>query len=237
MFVQPITLLPLNTQAAVRPPDLPTRTRPVDPVQPVQRRGGGEQGGEQGASETRNEPDTLEISAAGREAQRLQQAGRQAGRLSEAEHQVVAQLKSRDREVRAHEQAHLAAAGPYATSGPQFEYAIGPDGKRYAIGGHVEIDISPVPGDAEATLRKATIVRSAALAAASPSSADQRVAAMASRMAAEARATLQAENAQQPEDGGEIVEAEAKPLGDGQRPRGAGYDVWGETGTLFNALA
>ncbi len=237
MFVQPITLLPLNTQAAVRPPDLPTRTRPVDPVQPVQRRGGGEQGGEQGASETRNEPDTLEISAAGREAQRLQQAGRQVGQLSEAEYQVVAQLKSRDREVRTHEQAHLAAAGPYATSGPQFEYAIGPDGKRYAIGGHVTIDTSPIPGDPEATLRKAMIVRAAALAAASPSSTDQRVAARASRMAAEARATLQAENAEQPEGEGEIAETEAQPPSGGQRPRASGYGVGSETGTLFNALA
>jgi hypothetical protein len=54
--------------------------------------------------------------------------------LSEEEQEVVAELKKRDREVREHEQAHLASAGQYARGGAQFEYQTGPDGHRYAVG-------------------------------------------------------------------------------------------------------
>ena len=55
--------------------------------------------------------------------------------LTEEQQQEVAELKSRDREVRSHEQAHLAAAGPYASGAPSFTYQEGPDGRRYAVGG------------------------------------------------------------------------------------------------------
>lgn len=106
----------------------------------------------------------------------------------------VQKLKARDQEVRAHEQAHLAAAGPYATGGPSYTYQKGPDGQRYAIGGEVQIDTSPVEGDPEATLRKAQIVRAAALAPAKPSSQDRAVAASASQMEAQALAELQKQN-------------------------------------------
>ena len=53
--------------------------------------------------------------------------------LSEDEQNKVAELKSRDQEVRTHEQAHAAAGGQYAGS-PSYEYEQGPDGKRYAVG-------------------------------------------------------------------------------------------------------
>ena len=46
------------------------------------------------------------------------------------------------RKSRAHEMAHLAAAGGLAT-GPYYEYQQGPDSKQYAVGGHVNIDTSP----------------------------------------------------------------------------------------------
>ena len=85
--------------------------------------------------------------------------------LTEEEQEQVSELKSRDREVRAHEQAHLAAAGPYATGGPSYTYQEGPDGRRYAVGGEVGIDTSPVSGDPEATIQKAQQIRAAALAA------------------------------------------------------------------------
>ncbi|NLS94447.1 MAG: hypothetical protein GXX96_20005 [Planctomycetaceae bacterium] len=110
--------------------------------------------------------------------------------LTEEEQQQVTELKDRDREVRAHEQAHLSAAGPYATGGPSYEYQEGPDGRRYAIGGEVGIDTSPVSGDPEATIEKAQQVRTAALAPASPSSQDQRIAAAATQMEAQARVEL-----------------------------------------------
>ncbi len=96
-------------------------------------------------------------------------------------------LKKRDREVRTHELAHLSAAGRHSRGGPSFEYERGPDGQRYAVGGHVEIDTSAVAGDPEATLRKAEVIRRAALAPANPSAQDRSVAASASGMAAEAR--------------------------------------------------
>gem|GEM_PF-5290444 len=89
--------------------------------------------------------------------------------LYEEQLRQVEKLKQRDREVHTHEMAHLAAAGPYAQGGPSFEYQKGPDGQRYAVGGHVNIDTSPVPGDPEATLRKAETVRRAAMAPGNPS--------------------------------------------------------------------
>ncbi len=99
--------------------------------------------------------------------------------LNEEEKKVVQELRARDQEVRAHENAHKAAAGGYATGGPTYTYQTGPDGKRYAIGGEVQIDTSEVPNDPEATIRKAQVIRRAALAPAEPSGQDQRVAAQA----------------------------------------------------------
>jgi hypothetical protein len=122
-------------------------------------------------------------------------ATRAGGELTDAERREVAELRTRDREVRAHEQAHLAAAGRYAQGGANYETTTGPDGRRYAASGEVSIDASPVPGDPQATLEKAAVVRRAALAPADPSAQDLQVAARASRMAAEARAELAREAA------------------------------------------
>lgn len=99
----------------------------------------------------------------------------------------VAQLKARDTEVRAHEQAHLATAGQYAKGGASYSYETGPDGQRYAVGGEVSIDASPIKGDPDATISKAQQIRAAALAPASPSGQDYKVAAAASEMEATAR--------------------------------------------------
>ncbi len=52
-------------------------------------------------------------------------------------------------------------------------------------------DTSPVPGDAEATIRKAQTIRAAALAPANPSAQDRAVAAAATPMEAAARRELQ----------------------------------------------
>ena len=96
----------------------------------------------------------------------------------------IAALASRDREVRAHEQAHAAVGGAYAGA-PTYTFTRGPDGKRYAIGGEVSIDSSPIPNDPEATLRKMELVQRAALAPAEPSAQDRRVAAQATQARAE----------------------------------------------------
>ena len=89
--------------------------------------------------------------------------------------------------MRAHEQAHLAAAGSLAQGGATYTYTTGPDGKRYATGGEVQVDTSEVRGDPQATIDKAQKIRAAALAPADPSSADRAVAAKAARMEAKAR--------------------------------------------------
>lgn len=102
-------------------------------------------------------------------------------------------LQTRDREVRAHEQAHLSAAGRFATGGASFEFQRGPDGRSYAVGGEVRIDTSAIPDDPQATLEKAEAIRRAATAPANPSAQDRQVAAAAASMAAEARAELQVE--------------------------------------------
>lgn len=108
------------------------------------------------------------------------------GELTPEERKAVEKLKERDREVRRHEMAHLAGSGGHARGGARYEYETGPDGRSYAVGGHVDIDMSPVRGNPQATLQKAMAVQRAALAPAEPSGADQAVAAAAAGMAREA---------------------------------------------------
>ena len=110
--------------------------------------------------------------------------------LEPAEQRVLEQLKARDREVRAHEQAHLSAAGNLATGGASFSYQKGPDGQRYAIGGEVGITSAKVPGDPEATIKRAQQIRRAALAPASPSAQDRSVAARATATEQKAQVEL-----------------------------------------------
>ena len=106
--------------------------------------------------------------------------------LTDEERREVEELKKRDAEVKRHEQAHFRAGGQYA-SPPKYEYTTGPDGQRYAVGGSVEIDTSAVPGDPEATLQKARIIKRAALAPEEPSAQDRRVAREADNMATDAQ--------------------------------------------------
>jgi hypothetical protein len=106
-----------------------------------------------------------------------------------ADKQLIAQLRSRDREVRVHEAAHAAAGGQYAGS-PTLQFQRGPDGVNYVVGGEVSISTSSVSGDPQATLEKARVIRAAALAPAKPSMQDRLVAAKATRLASEARVDL-----------------------------------------------
>lgn len=112
----------------------------------------------------------------------------QRAELLDTQRQVRA-LAARDREVRAHEQAHAAVGGAHAGH-PHYDYVRGPNGVRYATSGHVNIDISPVPGDPQATVEKMETVARAALAPAEPSPQDRAVAAKARQQAAQARAEL-----------------------------------------------
>jgi hypothetical protein len=108
--------------------------------------------------------------------------------LPPEEQQKLQYLKSRDQEVKTHEQAHLSAAGSLALGGASFSFEKGSDGVNYAVGGEVNIDTSAVSGDPAATLRKAETILRAALAPANPSAQDRSVANQASAMANKARA-------------------------------------------------
>lgn len=157
--------------------------------------------------------------------------------LTPEELRLVQRLSQRDREVRAHEQAHVAAGGQYVTSGPSYDYQTGPDGRRYAIGGEVGIDTSPIPGDPEATVEKARVLIRAALAPMNPSSQDLRVAASARSMEVEASAELleleREERAQAAQASLEAAQARlspeaahsAQPNDLGARPSGEGFAV------------
>ena len=104
--------------------------------------------------------------------------------LSPEAQQQLRELKLRDAEVRAHESAHMAAGGGHVNGGAGYTYQKGPDGRQYAIGGHVSIDASSVPGDPEASREKAQQVRRAALAPGEPSGQDRQVAARAAAQGA-----------------------------------------------------
>ena len=123
------------------------------------------------------------------EERRAQERAEQAQQAAEL--RQIRDLAERDREVRAHEQAHQAVGGQYAGSA-SYEYQRGPDGKQYAVGGEVPIRLSSDPNNPEATLEQAETVRRAALAPAEPSSQDRRVAAQATQIALEAQAQIQA---------------------------------------------
>ena len=111
-------------------------------------------------------------------------------RLSDEDKRLIRELQKRDQEVRAHERAHKTAAGSLARGSATYTYQIGPDGRRYAIGGEVHIDVSH-GSTPEESLEKARRIRSAASAPSEPSAQDHSVASDAARLEAEARKELQ----------------------------------------------
>lgn len=122
-----------------------------------------------------------EVRSGTRETSEEERSGRSPAATDAAsieEQRMLTDLKVRDREVRAHESAHRAAGGDLVRSG-SYDYQQGPDGKRYAIGGDVQIDTTSVPDDPRATADKMAQVIRAALAPAKPSPTDLAVAAQA----------------------------------------------------------
>ena len=104
----------------------------------------------------------------------------------------------------------MAAAGGYAAGGPSYTTQQGPDGRSYAIGGEVPIDMS-AERTPEATLRKAQTIRAAAMAPADPSGADKAIAAAASQMAQAAQAQMAEEAALAAEEMSAAAEPEDSP--------------------------
>lgn len=118
------------------------------------------------------------------------QSGGQA-QLTPEQQQEVQKLKQTDQKVRAHEAAHM-AVGAGLTSGANFQFVRGPDGKQYAVAGEVKIDVSSGQTPQQ-TLAKAKQIQAAALAPADPSSQDRAVAAQAAQMATQAQTELSRE--------------------------------------------
>ena len=156
-------------------------------------------------------------------------------RLSPEAQAQLRELKQRDAEVRAHEKAHMAAAGQYVTGGPSYEYQQGPDGRQYAIGGHVSIDASSRPDDPEASAAKARQVRRAALAPGEPSGQDRAVAAKAAAEEARAAREKQEENGEEASG----VEGTERPQGvspaENLSPRDAAEAATGPDGAAGTA--
>ncbi len=115
--------------------------------------------------------------------------------LTQQEQREVSELKMTDSQVKAHEHAHKAAAAGLSTSGPNYEYETGPDGKKYAVAGDVNVSYKH-SDDPEVNLRNAQQLRASALAPADPSSQDRKVAMQAEREIAQARQEIMEEQRQ-----------------------------------------
>lgn len=148
------------------------------------------------------------------------------GQLSAEEQGVVDELRARDREVRAHEQAHKNVGGRYAGA-ISYVYQKGPDGQQYAVGGEVPIDVSP-EATPEATVAKMRVVIAAALAPAEPSPQDRAVAQLAQTQLVEASADARAED---------IEEMQARLEGDSAEAGQAGQQADDASSDLANFLA
>ncbi|MEJ2416163.1 MAG: putative metalloprotease CJM1_0395 family protein [Exilibacterium sp.] len=191
------------------------RTSPLKPVEESaesarlenrrgfdQHRGEVEQG--QRATQTRGGDREDHLEAAGPVAEAQQGSAEESEsqkhkkQIEHKEQQQIRELAARDREVRAHEQAHAGLGGQFAGA-PQYTFERGPDGVNYAVGGEVSIDTGKIANNAEASIEKARTVRRAALAPADPSPQDRRVAALATQIELEARTELR-QQAQQKEE-------------------------------------
>ena len=143
--------------------------------------------------------DTVKISKQGRE--QLKRTAAEATAmpgerdLDVEQQKEVADLKQTDQEVKAHEQAHMAAGAGLVMGGANYQYQRGPDGKMYAVGGEVKIDTSR-ENDPKDTVNKMQQVKRAALAPSQPSGQDRSVAARASQIEAEARTEQLRKNAE-----------------------------------------
>lgn len=139
------------------------------------------------AQNSASDKDNAEDPSAGKENAESQQQ-------ESKEKRQIRELEARDKEVRAHEQAHATVGGQYAGA-PSYEFEVGPNGRQYAVSGEVSIDISK-EASPEETVRKMQQVKAAALAPAEPSPQDLRVASEATQRASEARREVAQESAE-----------------------------------------
>ncbi|MBX7490081.1 putative metalloprotease CJM1_0395 family protein [Helicobacter turcicus] len=119
--------------------------------------------------------------------------------LDEEETQYVRELERIDRNVRAHEAAHIAAGAGVVTGGASFTYTRGPDGKMYATAGEVPITMKEGKTPEE-TIQNARQIVAAAMAPSDPSPQDYKVAASAAQMESKARSEQVREKAEEVEE-------------------------------------
>lgn len=127
--------------------------------------------------------------------------------LTADQQRQVERLKQVDADVRAHEQAHIAKGQGVVTSGAQYTYMYGPDGKQYAVAGEVAIDTAPEQKP-EDNIDKGQRIQTAALAPVDPSPQDYRVASIGSALEDKGRVDLDALQAEQ--RAAEAAQAEAQ---------------------------
>lgn len=82
---------------------------------------------------------------------------------------VLEKFKSKDQEIRSHEQIHATIG--HTTTPISYNYQEGPDGKIYAVGGSVRLDTS-IPQDPKAASYKLDQIKKAAAGPSDPSGAD-----------------------------------------------------------------
>ena len=111
----------------------------------------------------------------------------------------VRELESIDRNVKAHEAAHIAAGAGVVSGGASYGYTRGPDGKMYATSGEVPISIKK-GSTPEETIQNARQIVAAAMAPADPSPQDYKVAASAMQMESQARTEQAQERAKKNEE-------------------------------------
>lgn len=184
---------------------------------------------------------TLPIAAAASKPERDDAPSKKPGQLSEAEERKLRELRETDARVRRHEEAHRAAAGALYRGGPNYTYETGPDGKRYAVAGSVQIDTSP-GRTPEETVQKAAQIRRAALAPMDPSGTDRAVASKATRMEDAARRALTKQSMDRPDApqvvtsaAAEMPVAAAPPTS--QPPEEAGIQLQGQSQTQTRSKA
>lgn len=86
---------------------------------------------------------------------------------------VLEKFKSKDAEVKQHEESHT--ANGVAKSTIKYNYQTGPDGKLYAVGGEVKLDTS-LPSDEKQAIDKLEKLASASSAPSQLSAADSQIA-------------------------------------------------------------
>lgn len=85
---------------------------------------------------------------------------------------VLEKFKNTDAKIRSHEQIHASIG--HTTTPISYTYQEGPDGKMYAVGGHVRLDTS-IPDDPKAAQFKLDQIRKSASAPVDSSGADSMI--------------------------------------------------------------